>query len=332
MSFEVFKLEHKDAAETAFVARALEYIETEAYNTEFPPLEGMKYVPFDTSSPVGAKSTTYRQYTRTGIAKMVTERGQDFPNVTMFVKEYTHPFKRLGAAYEYTLDDLLAAQFAASKGQGINIDMEYATAAREAINRGLDKVCAIGSATSATIPGLADGIGFDAGLKGLLNLASASTYTPANGASGSALWTQKTPDEMLADLTGLYAAQEEATDKTFLMDSILLPIAQFRRAATVRMGDGSDESVLGLFKKMMQSSDTPVTVDSWLYCDGAGTNGTDRAVGFINNKRYVRHMISEMFRQEAPQYRELTFRTLCTAKTAGVISPYPISVTYMDGI
>lgn len=328
MSLAVFKMEHRDSAETAFVERALQYLETETYNTEFPPLEGMKYVPADTSYPEGAKSTSYLQYTRTGVAKLVTERGQDFPTVGVFVKEFSHKFYRLGAAYEYTLDDLLAAQFASSNGQRISIDTELAMSAREAIDRGLDKVCAIGSATSANIPGLADGIGFDAGLLGLLNQTNASTYTPANGASGSALWTQKTPDEMLADLTGLYAAQEAATYKVFRMDTILLPIAQFIRASTVRMGDGSDESVLGLFRKMIPG----VSVDSWQYCDGAGTNGLDRAVGFINNKRYVKHAISQMFRQEAPQFREHTFRTLCSAKTAGVFSPYPISITYMDGI
>jgi hypothetical protein len=323
-----YQYERRDAAENLFVERALTYVETETYNTEFPPTEGLKYVPVDTATSPGAKFTSYKKYTRTGMAKLITERGQDVPNVKLFVDEYSHQFYRLGSAYEYTMDDLLAAQFAASTGNGVNLDLEHAIAAREAIDRGLDKVAAIGSATSANIPGLADGIGADVGLLGLLNQTNASTYTPANGAAAAALWTQKTPDEMLADLTGFYAAQENATLKAFPMDTILLPITQYRRAATTRMGDGSDESVISLFKKMIPG----VTVDSWQYCDGAGSNGLDRAVGFISNKRFVRLVISETFRQEPPQYRDLTFRTICSAKTAGVITPYPISITYMDGI
>src|SRR5689334_18361129 len=116
---------HADVGEALFVERALLYVETEAYNTIFPPLEGMKYVPLDTSTPEGAKTTAYRQYTRTGIAKLITERGQDLPTTNVFVKEFYHSFYRLGASYEYTLDDLLAAQMAAQNGgQAINVDME----------------------------------------------------------------------------------------------------------------------------------------------------------------------------------------------------------------
>lgn len=320
-------VERRDVAESVFVQRALEYIETETYNTMFPPLEGLKHIPID-SAPEGAKFITYRKYTRAGMAKLVTERGQDVPNVRVLVEEYTKQFYRLGAAYEYTLDDLLAAQFAGANGVPTNLDMEHAIAAREAIDRGLDKICALGSATDSDIPGLTDSVGADVGLKGLLNLSGVSSYTPATGAAGSALWTQKTPDEMLADLTGLYAAQEAATYKTFIMDQILVPIAQFRRAATTRMGDGSDKSVIGLFKEMIPGCN----VDSWLYCDAAASNGDDMAVGFIKNKRYVRHVISQKFRQEPPQYRDLTFRTICSAKTAGVLCQFPVAVTTMSGI
>jgi hypothetical protein len=289
----------------------------------------LKYVPVDTSSPEGAKFTTYKQYTRTGIAKLVTERGGDLPTSKLFVKEFNHQFYRLGMSYEYTLDDLLAAQFAATTGgPALNIDMEQALAAREGIDRGLDVVSGIGSTTSASIPGLSVGIGPDTGLLGILNQPNASTYTPANGGSGSTAWSTKTPDEKIADLTGQYAAMESGTYKIFRPDTFLLPITQFRGAAGQRMGDGSDESVISLFQKLYPG----VTVDSWQYCQAAGTAGADRCVAYINNRRYVRHMISSMFRQMPPQYENLEFSVDCLAKTAGVVSPYPLSISYMDSI
>lgn len=318
-----------DAGEVAFVERSLSYIETETYNTEFPPLEGLKYVPVDTSAPEGAKFTTYRQYTRTGIAKLITERGQDVPTSKLFVREFHHAFHRIGMSYEYTLDDLLAAQFSASNGgPALNIDMEHALACREGIDRGLDVVAGIGSTTSANIPGLSVGIGPDVGLLGLLNQPNASLYTPAVGGGGSALWSQKTPDEKIADLTGLYASVVSSTYKTFKIDTILIPINHFENANGQRMGDGSDETVISFFRKIKPE----VTVDSWQYCEAAGANGTHRAVGFMRNKRYIRHMISQMFRQQPPEYHNLEFKVLCTAKTAGVVCPYPLSVAYMDGI
>lgn len=318
-----------DAGEALFVERALTYVETETYNVLFPPLEGLKYVPIDTSSPEGAKSTAYKQYTRTGIAKLVTERGGDLPTSKLFVKEFNHSFYRLGMSYEYTLDDLLAAQMASQNGGPmVNIDLEQATAAREGINKGLDAISGIGSATSATISGLAQGIGPDVGLLGLLNQPSATTYTPAVGAAGSQTWALKTPDEKVADLTGQYSAMVANTYKVFTPDTFLLPISQFENANGQRMGDGSDETVISFYRKIKPS----ITIDSWQYCTGAGTAGTDRIVAYINNKRYVRHMISSMFRQQPPQYEDLTFSVLCLAKTAGIVCPYPLAVSYSDGI
>lgn len=321
---------HVDAAEALFVERALLYVETETYNVEFPPLEGMKYVPIDTTSPEGAKSTAYKQYTRLGMSKLVSERGGDFPTSKLFVKEFNHNFYRLGMSYEYTLDDLLAAQFASSQGgPAINIDLEQAMAAKTGIERGLDAVAGNGSATSATIPGLSQGVGPDVGLLGLLNQPNASTYTPALGqGSNATAWSGKTPDEKIADMTGQYAAMVAGTYKVFTPTAFLLPISQFENANGQRMGDGSDETVISFFRKIKPG----VTVDSWQYCQGAGNGGTDRMVAYINNKRYVRHMISSLFRQMPPQFEGLVFSVLCLAKTAGVISPYPLSISYADGI
>lgn len=319
-----------DVGEVAFVERALNFVEAELYNTEFPPLEGLKYVPIDNSAPPGAKTTSYKQYTRVGIARLVTERGLDAPTAKLFVREFFHQFYRLGASYEYTLDDLLGAQFAATNSSGppLNVDLEQAMAAREAIARGLDVVSGIGSATSSTIPGLSVGVGSDVGLLGLLNLSNASTYTPATGGQGSTAWSLKTPDEKLADLTGMFAAMENSTYKIFTPTQFLLPITQYRVAAGTRMGDGSDESVISLFKKLYPG----VEIDSWQYCAGAGTSGQDRAVAFVKDRRRVRHMISEMFRQMPPETEGTSFSTLCLAKTAGVVCPWPISVLFADGI
>ena len=243
--------EHADAAEAIFAERALNQVETETYNTEFPPLEGMKYIPVDDSFNEGALSTSYRRYTRTGIARLVTGRGQDLPTVGLYMQEYNHKFYDLGCSYRYSLRELLAAQLASQNNGGvINIDMELATAAQEAIARGLDAIAGIGSATSATIPGLSVGVGPDVGMLGLLNQTNASTYTPAvSSISGSATWALKSPDEILADLHGMCRSVISATYKTFKINRILLPIDQFELITSVRMGDGSDESILSLFQK-----------------------------------------------------------------------------------
>lgn len=323
-------MDQVDSAESAYVQRALNQVEAEVYNTEFPPLEGMKYVPVDDSFDEGAASTTYRQYTRTGLAKLAVGRGKDLPTVGLFVKEYSHKFYDIGACYRYSLRDILASQFAARNGAGqINIETEEATACREAIDRGLDCVTAIGSATSATIPGLSTTIGPDVGLLGLLNQPNASSYTiPQSAGGGGATWAAKTPDEILADLHGICRAMITATYKRHSPTRILVPIDQGELLRSVRMGDGSDESILSLFMKQRPG----VVVDSWQYCDGAGTGGTDRMVAFVADKRYVKLALSMRFKQLTPEYRNREFKTDCLARTAGVFSPYPLTIIYGDGI
>lgn len=319
---------HFDASESTFVARALEVVETETYDILFPPLEGRKYVPQGQGVDPGAQSVTYRQYRRTGLAKLVTDDGQDLPNAGLSVQEFNRKLYQLGVGYQYTNEELRAAALASRNGQPLNLDMERGAAAREAMARAIDVLLAIGSATSATIPGLTTGIGPDVGLLGLLNQTSAATYTCATGAAGSQAWNLKTPDEVIADLAGLVNSQISGTYKIHKPNRILLPIAQYQDIATRRMGDGSDITILRFFNQMMPD----VQIDSWQYCDGAGTNGVDRAVAFNSDPRYVRYVVAREFTQEPPQVNYLTTRILCTAKLSGVITPYPLSMTYMDNI
>lgn len=310
-----------DADESVFVERALLYVETETYNTLFPPLEGRRFVPVDNKTPPGAKFTTYRQYTRTGIARLVTERGLDLPTSNLFVKEFSHQFYRLGASYQYTLDDLLAAQFSSTNGgPPLNIDLEMALAARESIEKKLDNIARVGSS---------DGLQPSLGMLGLLNQTSATTYTVANGATGSQLWSSKTPDEIIADMTGIVANQVATTFKVFIPDTMLLPISQYETIAGRSMGDGRSDTILSYFLKISRHIKE---VDSWQFLSGAGSGSTDRMVVYIKDPRYVRHMISQEFTQLPPTFENFVYTTSCTAKSAGVVVPYPLSISYGDGI
>jgi hypothetical protein len=312
---------HLDAAESAFVERALLHIEKETYNTLIPPLEGRKFVPVDNSAPPGANTTSYKQYTRTGIAKLVTQRGQDLPSAGLFVKEYFHKFVRLGASYQYTLDDLLGAQMSMQNGgPALNIDLEMALAAREAIEKKLDNLARVGSD---------DGLQADLGLLGLLNQVNTSLYTVAMGASGLTTWVSKTPDEIIADMSGIVAAQIAGTYKVEEPDTLLLPIAQYETIMGRSMGDGRSDSILSYFLKINRHIKM---VDSWQFLAEAGDGNTDRMVAYKRDPRKVRHMIAQEFTQLPPRFENFVYTTECTAKSAGVVCPYPLSISYGDGI
>lgn len=309
-----------DAAETVFLERALLQVEEQTYSTLLPPLEGRRFVPVDNKDDPGTKFTSYRQYTRIGVAAFVTERGQDLPRSAVFMKEFVHQYYRIGMSYEYTYDDLLAAARASANGAPLNIDLEEALACREGIEKKLDNVAREGSA---------DGLSPDLGLLGLLNQPNATIYAIPNGAGGSPLWSSKSPDEVIADLTGIVAAQIAATFKVHEPDTILLPISQLETIMGRSMGDGRSDTILSYFLKTNRHIKM---VDSWQYLAGAGAGGTDRMVAYKRDPRMVVHKISQEFTQMPTQFENFVYSTLCTAKTAGVITRYPLSISYGDGI
>jgi len=316
-----------DAAESVFVERALLWIETETYNTLIPPMEGRKYVPVDSSSPAGAKNTSYKQYTRTGIARLITERGADLPNVGLFVKEFFHTFYAMGASYQYDYLDLLAAAMASQNGgPPLNLDLEGSLAAQEAIEKKFDLIAATGSASSNGF-GLEDEI--DVGMLGLANQTSATIYTVATGAGLSTTWALKTPDEIIADLVGIVAAQIATTYKIHTPDSILVPVSQGETINGRSMGDGRSDTILSYF---MRTTKHVKNFDTWIYLSGAGAASADRMIAYKKDKRFIRHMVAMEFTQLPAQLEGMTYTVPCLAKTAGVVCPYPLSVSYGDGI
>lgn len=317
-----------DAAESVFVERALLWVEEQTYNTLTPPLEGRRFVPVDNKTPAGAKFTSYKQYTRVGVARLITERGADLPSVGLFVKEFFHQFFAVGASYQYDYLDLLAAAFAAENGgPPLNLDLEDSLAAHEAIEKKLDIVAAVGSGSSN---GYAIEDEVDVGMLGLINNPNANTYVVATGAQGSQAWSAKTPDEVIADLTGIIAAQISGTYKVHVPTDIILPVSQYETIGGRSMGDGRSDTILSYFAKT--NKHVGERVDSWIYLAGAGTASSDRMVCYNKNLRFVRHMISMEFQQLPPELRKMTYNVACLAKTAGVVMPYPLSVSYGDGI
>lgn len=317
-----------DAAESIFVERALLAVEAQPYNTLVPPLKGRKFVPTDNTTHSGAKQTSYRQYTRTGLARLITSRGQDVPTVGLFVKEFVHNFYEVAAAYEYSYIDLLAIGMAMSNGQSVNLDLELSIAAREAIEKKFDLLAAWGSANSGGIFALEDEE--DVGLVGLINMPNTATYTIPTGAAGGTTWASKTPDEVLADLVGIASYIISSSYETFVPDTILVPTSQYEAQLVGRsMGDGRSDTILSYFLK---TNPHIKAVESWPYLVGAGAAATDRMICYKRDPRYIRHMVAMEATPLPPTQVGMMMTTVVLARSAGAISSYPLSIANGDGI
>lgn len=307
-------LPHLDAAETIFFQRELEQISQELLDIKYAPMKSMQFVPLDTSVDPGAETWTYSQFEKLGNAQAIVSFSDDFKNVNVKGVQYSQRLQSYGAAYEFSIQELRAAQKA-----GRQLERMRAEAAKKALDVQLDSILALGDSTY--------------GLKGLLNLSSTSTYTPATKSAGGTAWItagvqSATSDEILADLNGMVRTVVVDTLETERPTMILLPTAHFELISNVSRSNVSDTTI----KNFFLMNNPGITIESWSRTTTAGSGSVTRAVAYDPKLLNVRGLMAVPFEQQAPQLNNMAYKVNCHMRTGGVITPYPKSICYADGI
>jgi hypothetical protein len=265
--------------------------------------------PVDASAGPAATEITWRQYTRVGVAKMVSDYAADFPRVDIYGTESSVKPKDIGASYGYSIQEVRRAQMA-----GVALETRRADAARRAIE---DKINTIAfSGDTAT------------DLDGFIEYAGTTEFTLTSGAAGYT-WALKTADEILADMNGLVYAVLSATNGVEQPDTMLLPLAQYNQIKTKRLGTYSDTTVMDYFLKTNQY----IERIEWLteLKTGSDTDGT-RAMVFVNDANHLQLMLPVPFEQFDPNKVGLTYEVPCLARCAGMVVYYPAAIAFVDGI
>lgn len=305
-----FRAVRFDANETVFLARQLEQIRAKSYDIKYAPLDAVSFLPVDTSISEGVEAITYRQYEMFAMAKIVSDYANDFPTADVVAREFASKVKSLGDSYQYSIQEMRAAQFA-----GVPLEQRKANAARRGIDQKHNAIAKSGSAAD--------------GLLGFLNQSNTTAFNVPNGAAGTATWATKTPDEIVADMFDIAQGIVTSTKGVEIPDTLLLPLAQHGLISTRRMGDGSDATILEHFLK---ASPWVKSVLPWHELAGAGTGPTDRMVCYRKDPDALQYIMPVPFEQFAPQQQGMVMKTHCHARTGGVVVYYPLSISYGDGI
>lgn len=307
-----------DASESRFFSRQLESVSTTVYAKLYPENRGRSLVPLITDCAESAPVYTWRMIERFGTAKFISAMSDDAPRVDVNGLESSTIIKNLGDSYGY---DVLEIQNAMRVG--VDLSNERAMAARDAVEDLLDLTLATGDALQ--------------GLKGLLNLANTNTATLATAAANPAskAWTYKTADEIVADVANMILTQVNALQQNAAPDwskfSLVIPVGAHIAITTRRMGDGASETIYSYLMSKVGEYITECV--PWRRCTNAGSGGAiDRAALYVKRPEVVGGLIPMEFKQHPPQARNFTFVVPCMARTGGVISRYPIGVTYADGL
>jgi hypothetical protein len=304
-----------DAAESVFFKRELESIDKKVYDKKYPQLIARSLIPTISGVAPWQKVYTWREFDKKGSAKVIADFADDLPRVDVSGEEFSQLIKTIGDAYWYSIDEIQAA-----KGTGTPLDEMRAMAARYFIESKIDTILATGDAAT--------------GMKGLLNLASTTSFTPGTKLAGGLTWgtitaPNATGPEVAADIIGIVSKLNETTKGLWSKFRVLIPLEQYNYAAQVRMSTLSDQTALEFVMKVCPFIES---ITPWLKCDGAGSGGTDRMVAYPYDEMVLGALVPSEFEILPAQERNLAFVVNCKASCGGVVSRYPVAIAYGDGI
>lgn len=300
-----------DANESAFFTRQLEFIKSATYDTKYKMLKAISLIPVSTEAPSGADSITYRSFSKVGFAKIISDYANDFPRADIYGEEKTAKVRSIGSSYGYSIKEIRRAQMAQ-----LTLDQRRAEAARRASDEKVDTIAWNGDS--------------ETGLQGLINYPGITEYTvPADGTGASKLWSTKTPDQIVRDITGLVNAIVSTTNGREAPDTLIMPIANYMHIANTRMPYGTDKTILTF---VLENSPFLKMVDWVVELNTAGLNSTAKMMAYTRNPMNLTLEIPQPFEQFPPQQKGMEFEIPCHQETGGVIVYYPLSVAYGDGI
>ncbi len=300
-----------DANETIFMKRQTEHVKAKSYDVKYKNLKATTILPVDTSAPSGSTIITFRQYSKTGVAKIISDYANDFPRVDVYGIEKSAKVRGIGDSYGYSIPEIRRAQTG-----NFPLEQRRANTARRASDEKVDDVAWNGDAAY--------------GLVGFIDYPGITEYTvPADGLALSKTWLSKTPDQIVRDITGLISSIITTTNGREEPDTLLLPSDQYLHIANTRMTDGDSKTILTF---IMDNNPFIKIIEKVNEMGSAGAGATDRMMAFSKTLENLSLEIPQPYEQFPPIQKGMTFVINTHQETGGVIIYYPLSVAFADGI
>lgn len=293
-----------DAGETAFITRELLAVKAKVYETEYPTLQAMDFIPMASDVDPYAEAIAYQQMDGYGKAKIVANDARDLPRVNSIIQETNTPVKTIGAEYTYSWLDLQRS--ARSRAP---LTTRLAMRARKTIAEGVDYALAIGDTASLLV-------GFTSH--------SSVTITPATAAFSGA-----TAQQMYDDMQNACIRVQTNTKGIHRATNLLMPTSAYAYAAAKPCAIAtSPMTVLQFFL----ANNPGVKVDPWYLLTAAGAAGVTRMIAYDKNADVVEGQLPLDYYEFAPQAEGLALVIPCIARCGGVQVRFPKAIEYVDGV
>jgi len=318
--------------EGVFFQRQLEYIQAQSYDVLYPELMGRECFSLNSEGGEGINLITYRSYDKRGETAIIAGKATDLPRGDISGKEYSIAVKTLGNAFGYSRQELAAA-----KVTGMPLEARKAEATRRSYEEKVNQIIWFGSAEN-NLNGFFDG---PAGAPCLS--VSKTQVAAASGGGNSRVWgVDKTPDEVIKDLTSACAKHYSDTKKLFRPDKIFLSVEKKLYLMNTPRSEVSDMSIMSWFlanNQFIKSADDfkdineldgiyDVAGGAFDPAGGKGNGFTTVSSGSDNAR------IREPFPyQHLPvQYKGLEFEINCYGRFAGVEMIRPAAFQHFYGV
>lgn len=312
-----------DSADEAsvFFARELDHVKAQSYDVEYPELTALSLFPISSEADAGAETITYYTYDKQGLAKVIDNYSTDLPRADVIGKPSYATVKSIGDSYGYSAQEMRASRLA-----GKSLDSRKAESARYSIDNLTNKIAWAGDAES-----------------GLMGVLSAGQNIPmyvitAGASSGKTAWTEKTADEILADVNGMAKQVARVTKNVERPDTLCVPAEVYMDIATRRI-PATTETVLSFLlahapyiKNVVNAAELDADSIETNPHANLTTGGQGVAFLFKNDARKLTLENPMPFYQYPLQVRNLETVIPCEARTAGVIVYYPLSCLIAVGV
>jgi len=313
--------------EGIFFQRQLEYIQAQSYDQLYPELKARSIFALNTEGGEGVNQITYRSYDKRGKAVVISGKATDLPRADIDGKEFTIDVRTLGNSFGYSRQEL-----AASRLTGMPLEARKAEAARRAYEEKVNQLVWFGEADS-NLGGLFSG---PAG-KPWSFISNSQVADSAIG--GDHTWGgNKTPDEVIADLTTACAAMFSQTLMIHRPNKILMSVSKYQYIMNTPRSLQSDVSILDWFVRNNEFITNRSQIEA--VNELSGVFGATPGPGGGSEGFVVMEEKSDNMRVREPfpyihipvQYKGLEFEINCYGRFAGLEIIRPQAIDFWYGI
>lgn len=303
----------------AFVQNQALTINARVYETKYPSYDFSRFITVDTSAPEWSGGILTYISNTTGAANWQSGYAKDIPLADVNMDKTQMTFHLGAIGYQYNIEEIGKAQF-----ERIDLPARRAIAARRAAEQFLWSIMWGGTkAAEKNIPGLLTAPGVTGGL------------FPADGASGSVLWTSKTPAQIVRDINSLLSGIWTSTLEIELADTLIMPSELFQYIASTPYSDSTMVTILQFIQQTnvyTLETGRPLTIAATRAARSAGAGGTGRVLAYANDESVVKFHLPMPFRF-LPVYQDgpLNFAVPGIFRTGGVEVLAPGAMRYGDG-